>query len=240
LRSSGERGLIVPIGRSVHLGVDVVSGFRYGNRVSPLQRANVDATELGRIAARRGFSVTALRNSRATTDNLLDAIRRAAAELRRDDTFVLTFSGHGLAAETHNGFQQSWCLFDDVLVRYGPDGLDAALTQFEDGVRVMIIANCCFAATGVGRTPPTPPIRAHVVRIASCRSRELALDTWEPDGPSPFVTAFKSALRSRTTSGFFPFFDRLRENRCGGMMPQIEVGKPRSEAFLEAGPFRLA
>lgn len=228
------------VGQSVHVGVDVVSGFRYGVRMPRLGRAKTDAAELAQIAGECGFSVVTLRDLEATTGNVLNAIRRAAAELRRDDTFVLTFSGHGLAADTREGFQQSWVLYDDVLVRYGNDGLDAALAEFEAGVRVLVIANCCFAAGSLGRTPPTPAIRASVVRIAACRAREVAFDSCEPDGPSPFIASFKRALSSRAGSGFFPFFDSLYASRHDGMTPQIEVGSPRSEAFLAAGPFRLA
>lgn len=227
------------IGRSVHIGLDAVSGFRYGVRARPLMRAKTDTAELAQIASAGGFSALTLRDGEATKRNVLDAIACGAAELHSGDTFALTFSGHGLAAVTSAGFQQSWCLFDDVMVRYGDRGLDAALAQFREGVRVMVIANCCFAATGIGPTPDTPAVRAYVVRIASCMSGQVALDTSDDGGPSPFVASFKAALRANGAPGFFDVYERLRARRHPAMLPHIEIGDPRSESFLAAGPFKL-
>lgn len=226
-------------GHSVHIGLDVVSGFRYGARLRPLERACRDAAELARVSKRRGFSALTLHDERATGANVRAVIGDAARTLRRNDTFVLTFSGHGISVQTLAGFQQSWCLFDNALVRFGPDGLDAQLAKFRAGVRILIVANCCFAAANGTSSLPTPPIRAHVVRLASCRTNEPAFDTSDEDGPSPFVVSLKAALRARAEPGFFPFYDRLNGNRHPAMRPHLEIGHPRSESFLATGPFRL-
>lgn len=228
------------IGHSLHIGLDAVSGFRYGVRLRPLASAARDAAELARISKRRGFSARVLRDAQATRANVHAAIEDAVRGLRRNDTFVLSFNGHGLAVQTHAGFQQSWCLFDGAIVRFGQDGLDAALAKFRAGVRILIIANCCFAAPGSRSTIRTPPARAHIVRLASCRTNEPAFDTSDEGGPSPFVASLKQALRSRAERGFFPFYERLNAIRHPAMRPHLEIGIPRSDAFLATGPFRLA
>jgi Caspase domain len=216
----------------VHIGVDVVSSFRYGGGMAQLKRACIDMRQLARLASRRGFSVVALGNERATVSTVRQAVMSAVRELRAGDAFVLTFSGHGVGAHTAGIHQQAWCLFDDTLLRYGENGLDALLAQFRRGVRILVVANCCFAAASGARTPPTPPIRAHVVRIAASSARDLAYEHADEKQPSPFVTAFKNALRGR--GDVFQFIERLGESYGS---PRLEINGPRSESFLAGGPF---
>ncbi|HEX2122566.1 MAG TPA: hypothetical protein VHL59_13080, partial [Thermoanaerobaculia bacterium] len=159
---------------------------------------------------------------------------------RRGDTFLLTYSGHGLAGTTPAGFQQSWCLYDDTLLRFGEDGLDALLARFEPGVRLLLVANCCYAASRGERTPATPRIRAHLVRITASTGRDVTFDRPDGKGPSPFVARFLDALASHEDGGFAGFHQRLSSPPSAMMSPQMEIQEPHDRDFLRLGPFRLA
>lgn len=205
----------------------------YGRRLRPLNAGKVDAHALARAAAGRAYAATVLTDTEATTVNVSNAIAAAARVLTAGDTFLLAFNGHGLAADTPFGFQQSWCLFDQGLLRFGDDGLDAELARFAAGVRVLVVANCCHSGLLAGRKPPTPEIRAHVVRIAACGAAELALDMPDPSRPSPFARCFIDAIGNPGDGGIFSMFDRIE--KTAGARPQLEIGNPRSEAFLREG-----
>lgn len=205
----------------------------YGRRLRALNAGKVDAHALARAAAGRAYAATVLTDTEATTANVSNAIAAAARVLTAGDTFLLAFNGHGLAADTPFGFQQSWCLFDQGLLRFGDDGLDAQLAQFGPGVRVLVVANCCHSGALAGRKPPTPEIRAHVVRIAACGAAELALDMPDTSCPSPFARSFIDAVGKPGDGGIFSMFDRIEKNAGG--LPQLEIGNPRSEEFLRDG-----
>jgi hypothetical protein len=217
--------------------VNFVSSFRHGAGVRRLTSPSVDALALARAATARSFSAAALCNEEATVSNVTAAILSAAQTLHSDDMFVLTFSGHGLAAHTRDGFQQSWCLFDQPLLRYGDAGLDALLAHFRAGVRIFVVANCCHASTE-GHPVWTPPIRAQVIRIAACRATELALESARAGTSSPFVDRFLHAL-GIAGGGYREFVSTLAES-SGSITPTLEINEHCTEQFLRAGPFRLS
>lgn len=225
-----------PIGRAVSVGVNRVSTFRYGTRLRPLASAAADARALSRAAAERSFSVAAFCDEDATVANVRAAVLDAASTLRRDDTFLLTFSGHGLAGRTPEGFQQSWCLFDRPLLRFGESGLDVLLARFEPGVRILVVANCCHSG-GDDRPVRTPAIRAQVVRIASCAAQGIVYESENERTPSPFVAGFLDGLRVHGSGGFAGFLHEL-SSRCDPR-PEYEQNESCTEAFLRSGPFRI-
>lgn len=225
------------VARSLHVGVDVVSSFRYGRRLTALSSSKIDAREFARVAAGRGYSAVTLVDDDATIAKVSDAIAAAARALRRGDSFVLTYSGHGMAGDTPAGFQQSWCLYDETLVRYGGEGLDALLAKFRSGVRILIVANCCYSGARGARTPRTPPIRANVIRLSASTSREVSFDRPDGRGPSPFIARILGELNSSNDGGFPTFVERLASGLPA--TPQLEIAGTRDEAFLRLGPFRL-
>ncbi|HET7433174.1 MAG TPA: hypothetical protein VFN10_00530 [Thermoanaerobaculia bacterium] len=216
---------------SLHIGVSVVSGFWYGTRYSKLLAPCIDAGELARVAAGRGYSAVTLVDVDATTDRVVDELGRAARSLKEGDTFLLTYNGHGTGGRSRAGFQQSWCLYNRPLWRGGDDGLDAALARFARGVRIIVIAGCCHAGgEDVGRTN----IRAEIVRIAACSGTRPSPDANRQGVPSPFIREILDA--ARTSGTMEQFFARLRPFNAE-IVPQLEISPNCSRAFLDAGPF---
>ena len=218
----------MPKGLSLHVGVADVSWFRYGNRLRRLNGPLYDAGALAGVAAEGGFSAATLSNNDATGERLRAALSEAARRLATGDSFLLTYSGHGLAGRTREGFQQSWCLFDAPFFRFGEEGLDAMLSAFVPGVRVTVLANCCHSGVDDGAWV-TPPIHAEVIRLSACRANEVTFDSRGPS-PSPFIRQVLAA--SRADGGFDGFFARLGTG-------VIERSANCSAGFLAAGPFRL-
>ncbi|HEX2120184.1 MAG TPA: hypothetical protein VHL59_00950, partial [Thermoanaerobaculia bacterium] len=71
------------VARSLHVGLDWVSGFRYGRRLPPLCSSKIDALELARVAAERGFSAVTLVGDGATESAVREELVAAARMLRR-------------------------------------------------------------------------------------------------------------------------------------------------------------
>lgn len=223
-----------PIRRSLSIGLNVVSTLRYGRGVRPLESPVLDAQTFARAATARSYLAALLLDHDATFANVLHAIHEAAEALGSADTFVLTFSGHGLAGQTRDGFQQSWYLFDRPLLRYGSDGLDALLARFRPGVRILIVANCCHSGTNAGPVP-TPPIRAEVIRVAACSASEIVEASADANVPSPFIRRFLAELPGRVHGGFPGLIERLQ---CDSLSaPQLEINDRTTEDFLYGRPF---
>ena len=219
-------------GRCLNVAAGVVSSFRWGTRLRRLPSAAADAEAFARLAAARAFETVTLADQRAGLDSVCAEIRAAAGELAAGDTFVLTFNGHGLAGVRRGLCQQSWCLFDGPLVRFGEEGLDALLASFAPGVRIFVIANCCHSGTPAGPTPATPEARAHVVRLSVCGVGDLAIAT-EDAAVSSFAARVVAAAAS--PCDFQSFFAAMEDSAA-----QLEIGNPRCESFLADGPFSLA
>jgi len=224
-------------GRSLHVGLDVASSHRWGRLAPPLPSPAGDAKAFARVAAARGFAAATLVNEQATHAAVRGAIADAARELRDGDSFVLTFSGHGLAATTRTGFQQSWCLFDDALARFGANGLDAALTRFASGVRILIVVNCCFASPPRDAVAGRRSAHRDLVRIGS--STSFAFASSSRQHLSPFVRRFIDVLDASDYHGFQGFFRELTFQPIAPMTPKLEIAPHCSPNFLRAGPFRL-
>jgi hypothetical protein len=226
----------MPRGLSINVAAGAVSSFRWGTRLRPLAYADVDARAFADLATARAFDSVVLSGPQARFDVVHRSIASAAATLGAGDTFILTFSGHGLAGQRRGLVQQSWCLFDDPLMRFGNEGLDALLARFAEDVRVLVVSNCCHSGAPGGPTPLTPPMRAQVVRLSACAVGETTISS-EDGKPSTFVSRVLDAAQA--DGGFTGFFDALSA-ASGDSSPQLEIAEPVSESFLAAGPFRFA
>ena len=218
-------------GRCLNVAAGVVSSFRWGTRLRRLPSAAPDAEAFAGLAASRAFETVTLMDEQAGLDEVRREISAAAAALISGDTFLLTFNGHGLAGIRRGLHQQSWCLFDAPLTRFGGDGLDSLLASFDAGVRIFVVANCCHSGTPAGPTLPTPQIRAHVVRLSVCGVGE---NTMEPEETAISAFAARVLAAAAEPRDFGSFLTALSDP-----VAQLEISDPRDESFLATGPFRL-
>jgi hypothetical protein len=141
----------MPIGASLHLGLNAVDPKQYSGWGGQLTACEFDANDMQALAKSQGFTkITKRLTKKATRSRVLADIKAAAAKLKRNDLFFLTYSGHGgQVPNTGNdlepdGFDETWCLYDGELI---DDELYSALKQFASGVRIFVLSDSCHSGT---------------------------------------------------------------------------------------------
>ena len=158
----------MPIGASLHIGLNAVDPKQYSGWDGQLTACEFDANDMQALAKTQGFTkVTKRLTKKATRNRVLADIKAAASKLKQSDIFFLTYSGHGgQVPNTGNdfepdGFDETWCLYDGELI---DDELYAALKQFVKGVRIFVLSDSCHSGTvlraiqfsALGVTPARP------------------------------------------------------------------------------------
>ena len=143
---------------SLHIGLNAVDPKAYEGWSGPLAACELDANDMTAIAKSRGMAPTTLLTKAGTRKAALAGIRKAAAALKKDDLFLLTYSGHGGQVPDTSGDEddkqdETWCLYDGQLI---DDELYFELGKFGAGVRVLVLSDSCHSGT-VTRARPEPP-----------------------------------------------------------------------------------
>lgn len=122
-----------------------------------------DAHDWSVLLSRHGFGCELLLESDASGENVRAALKRLAAEARRGDAVVVTFSGHGSFVPDDNGdeddaFDECWCPHD--VVENGPiadDELQRIFSARKSHVRWVVISDSCHSGTVADFAPITTP-----------------------------------------------------------------------------------
>lgn len=175
-----DSSLAVARGISLHVGVNEVDWSLPVSAVL-LAGAERDAVQMQEIAIRAGFEPQVLLGPEATADEFIASIKGASDVLVDGDTFLLSFSGHGLRAPDENGDEidqrdEMIALYDRPVV---DDEIRDALAAFATGVQVVIIVDACHSAT-IADCPegsePHEAISATVLSLSASQDFEEALD----------------------------------------------------------------
>ncbi len=139
----------MPIGVSVHLGLNAVDPVHYSGWPGTLAACEFDAKDMQALAAKQGFKSHLLLTADATSDALQSAVGSAAKALTPKDIFFLTYSGHGGQVPDTNGdepdhLDETWCLFDRQVV---DDELYGLWSEFKPGVRVLVLSDSCHSGS---------------------------------------------------------------------------------------------
>jgi metacaspase-1 len=132
-------------GISIHVGVNRPEYFPQ----SELVHCEDDANAMLEIAVAAGFTPTLFRGSNATLDDVVTAIKQAAIDLESGDTFLFTFSGHGIQEPTYDlgndpdGVDETIALSD--LLLFGNQWRSELWPRFKAGVRAVAVADCCHS-----------------------------------------------------------------------------------------------
>src|SRR5438309_5921667 len=143
-------------GISLHLGLNAVDPNGYGGWGGPLVACENDARDMQAIAKKQGFTPTVLLTKDATSKNAIAAIKAAAAALKKGDTFIISYSGHGGQVPDTNhdeadGYDETWCLYDRQLI---DDELYGLWAKFAEGVRIFVLSDSCHSGTVLRDMPP--------------------------------------------------------------------------------------
>ena len=170
----------MPTGASLHIGLNAVDPKAYSGWSGKLAACEFDANDMQALARKQGFTkVTKRLTKSATRNRVLADLKAAAAKLKKNDIFFLTYSGHGgQVPNTGNdfepdGYDETWCLYDGELI---DDELYAALNKFAAGVRIFVLSDSCHSGTVSARCEfcgyrGDPAASAH--DAARCRAARL-------------------------------------------------------------------
>ena len=139
-------------GLSLHIGLNAVDPARYDGWDGQLAGCENDVASMQQIASSLGYETHQLLTRQATRAAVLDAITKAAATLKKDDIFLLTYSGHGgqindFSSYEPDGLNETWVLFERQLL---DDELYVAWSMFRPEC-----ASSCFIVATAGRSPKT-------------------------------------------------------------------------------------
>jgi hypothetical protein len=136
-----ERGI------SIHIGVNHPAGMH-----ERLEKSEDSAWKLAELSYQAGYSaIHLLRGAEATREAVGAALAGTAPTLRPGHTLFISFSGHGSRVRDNHGDEpdgcdETWCLHDADLV---DDELAEYWRLLAPGVRVVVVADCCFAAGSI-------------------------------------------------------------------------------------------
>jgi metacaspase-1 len=169
-------------GLSVHIALNSVDPKSYEGWDGTLVACENDANSMQKIASSLGYKTQQLITRKATRSAVIEAMSQAVRELKRDDIFLLTYSGHGGQIPDTNGDEpdgkdETWVLYDGELV---DDELHEIYTQFKPGVRIFVLSDSCHSGTVTRemyeRTAPIEAefgVRSHPVFRSKLIPREV-------------------------------------------------------------------
>lgn len=139
----------MPVGRSLHIGLNAVNAGAYGGWAGRLAACEADANDMRDICAAKGFETTILLTPQATSTAVLTALDEAAAALVSGDLYIVTYSGHGgqmadVSGDESDRRDETWVLYDRQVL---DDELAARWTKFAEGVRIVVLSDSCHSGT---------------------------------------------------------------------------------------------
>jgi hypothetical protein len=172
-RKAGSRKTTMPRdfrGLSLHVGLNSVDPKHYAGWSGDLVACEYDAKDMAALALAQSMKPTMLLTKRATRANVLKAVRDAAKTLDKGDLLFLSYSGHGgqipdVSGDEPDKKDETWCLYDGELI---DDEVFSELTNFAEGVRIIILSDSCHSGSvvrarvpetvaGLGRSKMMPP-----------------------------------------------------------------------------------
>jgi hypothetical protein len=153
---------------SIHIGLNKVDPAQYEGWGGPLRSCEYDAQDMQAIAQQQGFDTKAFLTEKATSKNVIEAIKDAATHLNAGDILFLSYSGHGGTLPDFNGDEddqqdETWCLYDRQLV---DDELYLLWREFKPDVRILVLADSCHSGTSI--------------RAANAETVKISVSVW-PD-----------------------------------------------------------
>lgn len=139
----------MPQGISLNIGLNYVDPGHYAGWDGALVACEADAEDMEVIAKSRGYQTKKLFTKQATRKNVLNHVGQAAKTLKKGDTFLFTYSGHGgqLPDRNHDesdALDETWCLYDGEVI---DDEINVLFTKFAEGVRIFMLSDSCHSGT---------------------------------------------------------------------------------------------
>ncbi|MGW3151853.1 caspase family protein [Streptomyces sp. NPDC001177] len=136
-------------GYSLHIGLNQVDAAAYGGWNGQLSGCVNDALAMQRLADATGYRSMILLDAQATSQAVIGEIARLARQAVHGDICLISYSGHGGQVDDLNGdendnLDETWVCYDRQVV---DDELAQMWSQFEPGVRVVVVSDSCHSGT---------------------------------------------------------------------------------------------
>jgi hypothetical protein len=135
-------------GISLHIGLNRVDQTQYEGWSGDLRACESDAACMRAIAQSQNYVASeSLLTAKATANAVFGSIKKAAADLKSGDFFLLTYSGHGgrIPDPEIEGKQvDTWALYDRMIISHE---LYRCWGLFPAGVRIFMLSDSCHSGS---------------------------------------------------------------------------------------------
>lgn len=253
---------------AIHLGVNQVDPAAYAQPVRSLHVCGEDAREYASISRRLAHDRVRLWvDQAARKEVLLSQMDLWAKKLKAGDLLWLTFSGHGgvvrdESGREKSGFDQCWYLYDGPLI---DDDIAMSLSRFREGVRVFIVADCCFSGQMLQedfvattrrekrlqrrdrrkgrnrfRCEDNTPIKAHILYFSACDIHQKALQSiGNSVFTRAFVTTWQDWHRDKREGSYLDFWTGIRDRIFARQTPVHQIIGPEQTWSDCKAPFEI-
>lgn len=144
-------------GLSLHVGVNQADTSIFPSAAGLMGPEN-DAEAMSVFAVEQTFTPEVLKGSQATYDKVVNRLQKYAQDLYKGDFFLFSFAGHGTAdvdtdGDESDNLDEAMLLFDRLL--FDDDLRLNIWPAFREGVRILMVADCCHAGTVLAKMAPS-------------------------------------------------------------------------------------
>ncbi len=216
-----------------------INEYLPSRELNPLSTCVNDAETMATILVDGGYYLAEegilLENETALQNNVRVSVRNAAQELVAGDVFLYYQSSHGGESPTVH-----LCTYDG---NYYASDLASDLSQFQAGVKIVVILDSCFSGGMIPTTGMADAVISEMARIRA-KSNGLSISEAEADVQHDvtFLTACRSDEESYTSKVMLSVFTRCLHSGCDslsdlngdGMLSFYEIFQ-RALAYIALG-----
>lgn len=240
------------LGYSLHLGLNRVDPLCYDGKQGLLNVCVNDMNAMYDIAMAQGFTESiCLQNHEVTIGAFRQSMEAFAEKTQPGDLFLLTYSGHGSRTEDQNGDEQDgWdenmCLYNG---RFVDDYLNELFCTFREGVRILMIADCCHGGTihkyGINETVAPlpkelrnqPEPEASVLLLSATASNQ---ESYEGKVNGKFTERLLEVWDGGSFKGNYEEFkDAILDLLDSRQIPMLQKSGKKNDAFYKQRPFQI-
>jgi len=183
----------------------------WGGWAGKLPGTTKDREKITKLLSDNNFGILRVDDAAATIDNISKEAKRITAGMLPGDLLVVYYTGHGMQVKDTSGdepdaLDEAMCLYDGGLT---DDCISNMLRRVPEGVRVLMITDCCHSQTLARSTPPevkavmaaAPDLKCQLIHFAGCGDAELSYET--PEGGNFTTALVKSFKKGMDYSSWF-------------------------------------
>ena len=251
-------------GYALLVGLTSVDSNAYGgwDGRSGCWGCELDVDNIRRIVDPLGFQTTTLKTEKATGDEIIKQLDKAAKRIRPDDEFLFYFSGHGGQQPDTSGDETD--RQDETLVAYDREVIDDELNEiwpkFNEGARLVMLSDSCNSGTNyrlmrnISRSTPIrlsiagpearrgrrsqQEMRAQMIHLGGCRDGATSAG-YQQGGA--FTVALCNAWSEGGFQGAYKDLHRRIVELLRNESQQVQYNEygPVTAAFRQQRPFTI-